>query len=218
MYYKVIKLFLLCFIGFISYGQGKFQNFPNPDSVNCNSSDFVLKVTNWYNSSGGATIGGTSAAFSIQANKSLNSLLSELGRLQDKLCEKDRKVNVVFNIINQEGVRTDSVRTYFKINDDGIRAIRNPDLNRRDTCFDGVEQRMIVWLNNVGNGQIATFCSGPAGWTDFIFNGSDGSSGSGRVNLGPYPRIPSNDCGWTLNVTFFAQDSCGNFDFVDNAI
>jgi gliding motility-associated-like protein len=210
MYHKVIKLCLLCFIGFISYGQGKFQNFPNPDSVDCNSSDFVLKVTNWYNSSGGGTIAGTSTAFSIQANKSLNSLLSELGRLQDKLCEKDRKVNVVFSIINQEGVRTDSVKTYFKINDDGIRAIRNPDLNRRDTCFDGVEQRMIVWLNNGGNGQIATFCSGPAGWTDFIFNGSDGSSGSGRVNLGPYPRIPSNACGWTLNVTFFAQDSCGN--------
>lgn len=210
MYHRVVKLWLLCFIGFISYGQGKFQNFPKADSVDCNSSDFVSKASTWYNTAGGGTIGGASADFTIIADKNFNSFLGELGRLQDRLCEKERKVSLVFSIINPAGIRTDSIRTYFKINDDGIRSIRNPELNRRDTCFEGVEQRLIVWLKNGGNGQVGTFCSGPAGWTDFIFNGSDGSSGSGRVNTGPYPRIPSNACGWTLNVTFFAQDSCGN--------
>jgi hypothetical protein len=207
---KTCIFFIFQVIGLNLFAQGTFLVTPKPDSTDCNSTDLVIKAINWYNTSGGAIIGGDNNMSSIKANIDQNSFLSKIGQLQDQICEKDRKIFIVFTIIHSSGARGDSISTYFKLNDDGIKSLQNPDLNRRDTCFEGVEQRLISWMNSGGNGKVATSCSGSTGWTDYIYNGSDGSSGSGKVNVGPYPRIPSNACGWTLNVTFFAQDSCGN--------
>jgi gliding motility-associated-like protein len=66
-----------------------------------------------------------------------------------------------------------------------------------------------LWINIKGNAVISDNCS-LAAWTNYTYTTSDGQTGSGNFNSGPYPVVAPNVCNWFADVTFNAADECGN--------
>ena len=82
--------------------------------------------------------------------------------------------------------------------------------NTTEECGGGNDQSALQnWINAKANATFLDDCS-TAFWTGYSFTTSNGQSGSGTFNSGPYPTIVANNCNWFTDVTFFASDECGN--------
>jgi gliding motility-associated-like protein len=67
------------------------------------------------------------------------------------------------------------------------------------------------WINARANATATDICSSPTTWQNpFSYTTSDGQVGSGNFNVGPYPTVPTGNCIWFTDVTFRADDECGN--------
>jgi len=87
-------------------------------------------------------------------------------------------------------------------------------LDRTEQCGGGNDQTALqTWINTQGNASVVDDCSGFT-WTNFTFTSSNGQSGSGNFNTGPYPTVQANNCTWFTDVTFRATDDCGNSNTV----
>jgi gliding motility-associated-like protein len=83
-------------------------------------------------------------------------------------------------------------------------------INTSEQCGGGDDQaKLQTWINAKGNATFSDDCS-TAFWTGFSFTTSNGQSGTGAFNSGPYPTIVANNCTWFTDVTFHASDECGN--------
>lgn len=79
-----------------------------------------------------------------------------------------------------------------------------------EQCGGGNDQvNLQLWINIKGNAAISDNCS-TAAWTNYTYTTSDGQTGSGNFNSGPYPSVAPNVCNWFADVTFNAADECGN--------
>lgn len=79
-----------------------------------------------------------------------------------------------------------------------------------ESCGGGNDQTALQnWINARGNATVTDGCS-LVSWQNFSFTTSDGQSGTGNFGAGPYPAVPANQCTWHADVTFKANDDCGN--------
>lgn len=79
-----------------------------------------------------------------------------------------------------------------------------------EQCGGGNDQAALQnWINAKANATALDDCSASF-WTNFSFTTSNGQSGNGTFNAGPYPSIVANNCDWYADVTFRASDECGN--------
>lgn len=82
--------------------------------------------------------------------------------------------------------------------------------NITEECGGGNDQAALQsWINAKGNAIMVDDCSIPF-WLNFSYFSSDGQSGFGAFNTGPYPMVSANVCNWFVDITFFASDECGN--------
>ncbi|MFN0036436.1 MAG: hypothetical protein ACKVUS_15330, partial [Saprospiraceae bacterium] len=82
--------------------------------------------------------------------------------------------------------------------------------NTTEQCGGANDQTALrTWINAHGNATVTEDCSNFT-WTDFTFSTSNGLSGAGTFNAGPYPAVLANNCTWFTDVTFRATDDCGN--------
>ncbi len=80
-------------------------------------------------------------------------------------------------------------------------------------CGNSNNQTLLnAWINAHGNATATDVCSA-ATWTNFSFITSNGQTGNGVFNTGPYPTVLANNCGWYADVIFRATDQCGNIGF-----
>jgi gliding motility-associated-like protein len=79
-----------------------------------------------------------------------------------------------------------------------------------ESCGGGNDQTALnTWINAKGNATVTDNCSSTT-WTNFSFTTSNGQTGNGNFNTGPYPTVQANSCNWFTDVTFRATDQCGN--------
>jgi large repetitive protein len=79
-----------------------------------------------------------------------------------------------------------------------------------EQCGGGNDQsNLVTWINARANATITDACSATS-WNNFSFTTSNGQSGTGNFNAGPYPTIQTNTCTWFTDVTFRSTDGCGN--------
>lgn len=82
--------------------------------------------------------------------------------------------------------------------------------NITEQCGGGNDQSTLQnWINAHGNATVTEDCSDFT-WTNFSFTTSNGQTGNGSFNAGPYPTVQANNCSWYVDVTFMATDDCGN--------
>jgi gliding motility-associated-like protein len=82
--------------------------------------------------------------------------------------------------------------------------------NAAEQCGGANDQANVqTWINAHGNATVTDECSSTT-WTNFSYSTSDGQSGNGVFNSGPYPQVQSFNCNWYVDVTFRATDDCGN--------
>lgn len=86
-------------------------------------------------------------------------------------------------------------------------------INTTEQCGGGNDDTNLqAWINAHGNATANDECSATS-WTNFSFATSDGQSGTGAFNAGPYPLVLAHDCDWYVDVSFRATDDCGNTGF-----
>ncbi|MFN0213362.1 MAG: hypothetical protein ACKVT2_03835, partial [Saprospiraceae bacterium] len=134
-------------------------------------------------------------------------------------CVTDTIGNQVFNqvhgFVSVDFFATDacSNRTFMGNADFGAIDTLPPTItgdNAIEQCGGGNDQTALqAWINAHGNAAVTEDCSDFT-WTNFSFSTSNGQSGMGNFNLGPYPSVQANNCSWFTNVSFRATDDCGN--------
>ena len=73
-------------------------------------------------------------------------------------------------------------------------------VNTTEQCGGGNDDTNLqAWINARGNATVNDECSATS-WTNFSFSGSDGQSGTGAFNAGPYPQVLAHDCDWYVDV------------------
>ena len=117
-------------------------------------------------------------------------------------------VEIVFVVSDACGKETVAGQATFAALDTLSPVISGVDTTEQ--CGGGDDQlKLENWINAKANATISDDCS-TAYWTNFSFTTSNGQSGSGTFNAGPYPNIVANSCTWFTDVTFNASDECGN--------
>jgi gliding motility-associated-like protein len=187
-----------------------FSTFPRSDSAYCNNSNLINLATDWFNRNASAVASDNSGSVSIAKNKTLVVFLDSVRYFTSQRCLKNRRVSVSFIASDPSGNSSSPRTAYFKINDEEVIVTRQPDfLTISRSCTNNLEDSLAMWIKAAGNAQIQDACGGRARWTNYIFNTENGISGSGSIAQGPYPKISNLGCQFSINVSFFAQDSCG---------
>ncbi|MBK8635760.1 MAG: gliding motility-associated C-terminal domain-containing protein [Saprospiraceae bacterium] len=189
-----------------------FTVLPKSDSIFCNNANPLLALQQWYNGFAGAVASDNSGTATIIADKTLSQVQNEFNVLFNLRCGKNRRLFVKFIAKDPSGNMTDTSTVYFKINDESIIVVKQPDFTASKTCVIGIQDSLITWIKNYGNARVTNGCGGAGGitWESFIYQTSSGDVSSGSFLNGPFPEIPANACDWRLDISFFVKDSCDN--------
>lgn len=187
-----------------------FVVLPKSDSVSCSDQNVDLVLNRWYNTSAGAIATDNSGVVSIVANKTIMQFRNEFFIQFNNRCLKSRKVDLIFKAVDPSGNETNSATVSFKINDEAVRILKQPDLNIIKSCTIGIQDSLNNWIKGLGNGITVDGCGRAVIFKNFIYNTNLGGAGTGDILRGPYPIIPNNACTWTMDISFFVVDSCDN--------
>lgn len=175
----------------------------------CSTSGVTTAFINWYQNAGGATAEDNSGFYQFIGIPSLDLALLQFVP-NDSLCGLNRTVTVQFIAVDEAGNSSEPTVATFSTFDNERPIITKGVSNQTHNCLPGIRDTIINWIKNHGYAEAADNCSATLNWTNFIWNSSTGQQGMGSLANGPYPTIPTGICSWTLNVSFFVVDECGN--------
>ncbi|MCB0645736.1 MAG: gliding motility-associated C-terminal domain-containing protein [Saprospiraceae bacterium] len=212
--WKVYATICFLFTGLILRSQDTtppvFTKAPLNDSVNCLTVNVIVRLQSWYNNNAGATAVDNGGNVNIRATITLGKAITLFDSLKVLSCAKNRAVTVGFYAQDQAGNKSDTLFASFKIENSGPIVIKQADFNVQKSCSIGIRDSLVNWIKNSGNAVVADGCGGKSKWQNFIYSTNAGMQGSGDIATGPYPAIPSNACNWSIDVSFFVTDTCGN--------
>ena len=212
--WKVYATICFLFTGLILKSQDTtppvFTKAPLNDSVNCLTVNAIVRLQSWYNNNAGATAVDNSGNVNIRATITLGKAITLFDSLKVLSCVRNRAVTIGFYAQDPAGNKSDTLYASFKIENSGPIVVKQADFNIQKSCSIGIRDSLINWIKKSGNAVIAEGCGGKNRWQNFIYSTNAGIQGSGDIATGPYPIIPSNACNWSIDVSFFVTDTCGN--------
>jgi gliding motility-associated-like protein len=176
--------------------------------------DLIAKLTDWFNSAGGAIATDNSGIVRWQSSLSLTDAITVFNNSSDILCGNKQKVEITFTPVDTTGNKGSSTKASFFTNDTRGPRIINPVPNQKYKCVKGIRDTLIQWIKNQGGYLATDECSNSISWKNFNYSITSGNniiqSGGGSISGGPYPSIPDGICEWKLNISFIVADECGN--------
>jgi len=88
--------------------------------------------------------------------------------------------------------------------------------NKTLPCQTGIQDSLDMWLMEIANAEAEDNCSNEVIWTAYSWQDTEGHQGFLSFDQDSTIVIQRDSCTWTVNVTFFGEDLCGN-DFLTNA-
>jgi len=178
--------------------------------LDCTESDIGTKITTWYINNAGLQVTSFVSPVTYSANKSLDSVLTELSRNRTMSCA-DYTISVAFSASDTLG----GVEGPFAVSIE-VQDTQNPSFTSNSSdltllCRDqNIDSSLQGWVQNYGGAIATDNCTDSVLWTGF--NWSSGSrSGSGNFISGPFNNIIDvNNCDQEIVFTFVAEDLCGN--------
>lgn len=212
--WKVYATICFLFTGLILKSQDTtppvFTKAPSNDSVNCLTVNAIVRLQSWYNNNAGATAVDNGGNANIRATITLGKAINLFDSLKVLSCAKNRAVTIGFYAQDPAGNKSDTLFASFKIENSGPIVVKQADFNVQKSCSIGIRDSLVNWIKKSGNAVVAEGCGGKIKWQNFIYSTNAGMQGSGDIATGPYPPIPSNACNWSIDVSFFVTDTCGN--------
>lgn len=209
MRYVITLYVFLISIGLVQALDPVVQVMAQDSTVDCGTPNIELILTNWYQNAGGAIAtdpDGSSIIYS--ANLDLDEVLDLFEQSSLALCGNTKSVTVAFIAINEIGENTSVGSATFSTIDDTDPVVTQIPVSKTYECQLGLQDTLVTWIKNHGEASAQDACS-EVEWTTFIYNDTDGNSGVGSIDNGPYPEIMSS-CQTTINMSFVFEDECGN--------
>ncbi len=172
-------------------------------TVECESPS--ISFTDWLNSHAGAS---ASDACDLIDNSvgSTNWSYATLGFVG--ACGNSGSEQVIFTVTDDCGNAVTSAATY-TIVDNVSPEIIPTSTSITEACGGGDDQTNLEnWITNIAGAMTSDGC-GNVFWVGISWIDSNGSTGTGAIS-GPYPVVQSNNCNWSVEVTFTSQDECLN--------
>ena len=128
----------------------------------------------------------------------------------DTLCGSTAIIPIGFYAIDDCNNVSDTAFANFIIEDTAQPIIVNGASALEIQCNEGVIDSLQNWLDNIGGAVANEVCDGDFFWNNYIWNDNLGNSGFANIGDTTNIEIIRTNCDWSVDVTFFVLDDCGN--------
>lgn len=205
-------ILLYCFLLYFS-----IEAIANPPVITQQPADLVLdcstpgvldSLSTWYQKAGGAMAEENGDPVGLIGEVPFPAVIDIFENSIGTLCGDGREVGLSFIATGSMGeqVRTDTA--YFRVIDMKKPKIVTPTQQVLIPCSETARDSFINWIQAHGNAVAEDACT-ELTWTNFVWNDSQGNSGTSSINSGPYPQF-LDDCTYFYNISFVVEDECGN--------
>ncbi len=184
----------------------------NPENVNIDCSVDVLdSLMTWYNNSGGLVATDENSVIKLRSVKSFALVQQDFNASNTQSNCASGTVSVGFFALDTLDNSSDTVFAVFSAVDSIPPNINTPAQNITHQCNAGRQDSLTNWIKRFGGAVAQDDCSGEdIIWAQFSFLDSDGLMGTGSFQNGPFNFIGQDVCNWSVDVSFFVTDACGN--------
>jgi len=177
--------------------------------VVCGTDNVQVLLTQWYQNGANAiaTDPDGGSVFFI-GNISLDSTLLAFEASADNFCGNNMSVTVEFLAVDSDGGTAPAGAATFMTSDNVNPEITETPVFITYECQLGIQDILTNWIQTRGGAQAIDNCSDVT-WTTFIWNDTEGNSGLGTIDDGPYPQTLGS-CEYAYNVSFIVVDECEN--------
>ena len=178
--------------------------------VECNG--LVLnQLSLWYNSSGGAMATDNSGNVTLVPDLSFQEAQDSLDFNTGNPCGLNSSVTITWTAVddcnNESETSTTAVFSTEDTEDPGFVA---PATQVVLLCDEFTQDSLNNWVENKAGLEGIDDCSTDVTFTQYIWNGPGGTSGSGDFTSPVNIPLNTMVCGLSYTVSFFIQDDCGN--------
>ncbi len=211
-----ITLFVLCLLQVYSYGYSTsqdsippvFTTFPQDITVSCNS-DITSGFLSWYsNNAGGIADNGLAQ---VRPNIGLIAAQDSLNKFLSQGCANNGDIRIGFFALDSCNLRSDTTITVqFIIEDTETPIIVTRAQSKTVECTATVMDSLQFWLDTQGGAQVRDICSDTIIWRNYTWTDNLGNQNNRSFDSLTNIVIRRVTCNWSVNVTMFATDPCGN--------
>lgn len=176
----------------------------------CNNTS-ISSLQDWYNNAGGAVATDNSGIVSLVANLTLAETEAAFIASMANFCGNKGAVDLYWIAVdgcNNESVDT-TFATFLTVDNTDPVFILEAD-NENVNCNPAAATSLENWLNDFGGSQAEDSCSDMVTYTRIIWTDSQGNSGAENYPIVNGIPILTNVCNWSVLVSFFVRDDCGN--------
>ena len=184
-----------------------FTTPPQDDIIAC---DGMVELTfeDWYDNQAFSQADNGEA--NVFPNLPLNLALDSLERVIEEGCMGSGAVEIGFFAIDSCGNQSaETLIGRFEITDDTKPTIDIGATNLEILCTSGSVDSLENWINTQGGAEASDNC-GSVTWKNYVW--TDDIGNQGFVNVGDPTNIiiQRTNCEWSVTVSFFVEDDCGN--------
>lgn len=184
-----------------------FTQPPRDTSVNC-TSPLQDHLTSWYRNQAGALADDGEA--SIFCTIPLSQAQDSLEDMLTRLCVPNDGFVLSFFAIDSCGNRSaETLDAQFKIFDLIPPNISQPAQDKEVYCGTSIADTLQQWIDTQG-GAVATESCSVFDWTNYVWTDDANNSGFQSFQDSTEIRVRRSNCEWSVTVSFFCADGCGN--------
>ena len=162
----------------------------------------------WIDNHAGLTVSdiGTTEFF----NTFQENLEEAIQNSSDTLCGSTAIIPIGFYAIDDCNNVSDTAYANFIIEDTAQPLMMTGASPLSVECDEGIVDSLQNWLDNIGGAVANEVCDGDFSWNNYIWNDNLGNSGFANIGDTTNIEIIRSECEWSVDVTFFVLDDCGN--------
>lgn len=185
-----------------------FTKAPEDFTISCEE-PISIALQTWLTNGGGGIADFAEA--NVVATSNFNDALNELLQSFGTNCSDTGEVEVGFFAIDScNNVSIDTLLAKFIVQDLVPPSFIESPSSIIVDCSQNTKDSLINWINTQAGSMTGDNCSDSVIWTHYTWIDSDGANGFVNAEDSTDIVIQRLRCDWSVNVTFFIQDECGN--------
>ena len=211
---SLILLFILPSIGFGSSLSvlsdtipPEIITFPEDLTVACGV-PYQQQFDTWIENHGGLAVSDDGV---VELFNTFSGILEdEVISSSDTLCGTTANIPIGFYALDDCGNLSDTAYANFIVEDTFQPIIVSGAQEKTILCDEGALDSLQNWLDNIGGAVANEVCGGQFVWNNYVWNDNLGNSGFADIVDTTNIDIIRTSCEWSVDVSFFVLDECGN--------